>query len=124
MAAQSRRPAAGNEQAPDSLEHRERWGTGQGQLTVRDTAAGITDIAAVRDRAHPVRLNPQDTGLLCVALVEDLAQLAARSPLARGRTRPGRTAGRPSLRTLLNPQTPQRTPGARVIRDPATPPIR
>ncbi len=71
---------AGNEQAPDSLEHRERWGTGQGQLTVRDTAAGITDITAVRDRAHPVILNQEDTGLLRVALVEDLAQLAARSP--------------------------------------------
>jgi len=64
---------AGVEQAPASPERRERWITGRGQLTVRDTAAGIADIIAVRDRAHPVMLNPEDTGLLRVALAEDAA---------------------------------------------------
>jgi len=86
---------AGVEQAPDSPEHRERWVTGQGQLTIRDTAAGITDIAAVRERAHPVILNQEDTGLLRVALVEDLAQLTAHSPW------PEDTLGLAGLRAVL-----------------------
>ncbi len=68
------------EQAPGSQDRRERWVTGQGELTIRDTAAGIADMSAVRDRAHPVLLNQEDTGLLRVALVEDLADLAASSP--------------------------------------------
>ena len=86
---------AGVEQATDSLERRERWVTAHGQLTVRDTAAGITDIAAVRDRAHPVILNQADTGLLRVALVEDLAQLTVHSPW------PEDTLGLPGLRAVL-----------------------
>lgn len=68
------------EQAPGSQERRERWVTGRGELTVRDTAAGIVDISAVRDRAHPVMLNQEDAGLIRVALVEDLTELAACSP--------------------------------------------
>ncbi len=84
-----------DEQAPSSLECRERWVTGHGQLTIRHTAAGLADIAAVRDRAHPVILNQQDTGLLRVALVEDLVQLAAHSPWPEDRL------GLPGLRAVL-----------------------
>lgn len=70
----------GFEQAPDSAERRKRWRAGRGYLTVRSTATGIDDVAAVRDRAHPVLLNQDDAGLVRVALVEDLAEIVERSP--------------------------------------------
>lgn len=70
----------GFEQAPESGERRERWRAGRGQLTVRWEAMGTDDIAALRDRAHPVLLNQDDAGLVRVALVEDLAELAEQSP--------------------------------------------
>lgn len=70
----------GLEQAPGSDERRERWRAGRGELTVRWTATGIDDINDLRDRAHPVMLNQEDAGLVRVALVEDLAEIAAHSP--------------------------------------------
>lgn len=70
----------GVEQAPHSSERRERWRAGRGQLTVRSQATGIEDIAALRDRAHPVLLNQEDAGLVRVALVEDLLDLVEHSP--------------------------------------------
>jgi transcriptional regulator with XRE-family HTH domain len=70
----------GVEQAPHSSERRERWRAGRGLLTVRSQATGIDDIAALRDRAHPVLLNREDAGLVRVALVEDLLDLVERSP--------------------------------------------
>ena len=70
----------GIEQAPGSSERRERWSAGRGQVTVRWAAAGVDDVAALRDRAHPVLLNQDDAGLVKVALVEDLAEIAERSP--------------------------------------------
>jgi transcriptional regulator with XRE-family HTH domain len=70
----------GIEQAPHSGERRERWRAGRGQLTVRSQAAGIEDIAALRDRAYPVLLNREDACLVRVALVEDLLELVEHSP--------------------------------------------
>jgi transcriptional regulator with XRE-family HTH domain len=70
----------GVEQTPHSGERRERWRAGRGWLTVRSQAAGIEDIAALRDRAYPVLLNREDAGLVRVALVEDLLDLVEHSP--------------------------------------------
>jgi len=70
----------GVDQAPNSRERRERWRAGRGQLTVRSQATGIEDIAALRDRAHPVVLNREDAGRVRVALVEDLLELVEHSP--------------------------------------------
>lgn len=55
-------------------------GVGDGQLTVRWVATGIEDVVAVCDRAHPVLLNKEDAGLVRLALVEDLTDLAEHSP--------------------------------------------
>lgn len=70
----------GVEQAPNSVERRERWRAGRGQLTVRSQAAGIEDIAVLRDRAYPVVLNREDASRVRVALVEDLLELVEHSP--------------------------------------------
>lgn len=70
----------GVEEAPHSGERRERWRAGRGWLTVRSQAAGVEDIAALRDRAYPVLLNREDAGLVRVALVEDLLDLVEHSP--------------------------------------------
>lgn len=70
----------GVEQAPHSSERRERWRAGRGHLTVRSQATGIEDIAALRDRTHPVLLDREDAGLVRVALVEDLLDLVEHSP--------------------------------------------
>jgi hypothetical protein len=61
-------------------ERRERWQTGQGFVTVRAQAAGVDDIRALRDRALPAMLNQDAVGVVRVALVEDLARIAAASP--------------------------------------------
>lgn len=60
-------------------ERRERWQTGQGFVTVRAHAAGSEDVAAVHDRALPAMLNQDAVGVVRVALVEDLARIAAAS---------------------------------------------
>lgn len=70
----------GVEQAPHSGERREHWRAGRGQVTVRSQAAGIDDIAALRDRAYHVALNREDAGRVRVALVEDLLELVEHSP--------------------------------------------
>ena len=72
----------GFEWAPGGEERRERWSAGRGQLTIRSAAAGVEDVAALRDRAHPfvLNLNRDHVGLVHVALVEDLAELAEHSP--------------------------------------------
>lgn len=61
-------------------ERRERWQTGEGLVTVRAQAAGIDDIGALRDRALPAMLPHSAVGAVHVALVEDLARIAAASP--------------------------------------------
>lgn len=61
-------------------ERRERWEAHRGLLTIRARAAGIDDISAVRDRALRAMLNQADVGVVRVALVEDLAAIAAISP--------------------------------------------
>ncbi len=70
----------GVEQAPHSGERRERWRAGRGRLTVRSRAAGVEDIAALRERACRVGLTREDAGWVRVALVEDLFDLAEHSP--------------------------------------------
>jgi transcriptional regulator with XRE-family HTH domain len=72
----------GFELAPDGEERRERWIAGRGLLTVRSAAAGVEDVALLRDRARRFMLNQRQdhVGLVCVPLVEDLADMAARSP--------------------------------------------
>ncbi len=63
--------------AGQRTEHRERWQTAGGLLTVRDhdDSAG-----AVHDRALPAMLNQEDIGIVRVALVADLMVIAAVSP--------------------------------------------
>ena len=70
----------GVEEAPGSAERRERWTAGQGQLTMRWSPVGVEEVAALRDRAHPVMLNAEEAGLVRVALVEDLVDLCRHSP--------------------------------------------
>jgi transcriptional regulator with XRE-family HTH domain len=72
----------GFELAPDGEERRERWSAGRGQLTVRSVAAGVEDVAVLHERARPFMLNRREdhVGVVCVPLVEDLADIAARSP--------------------------------------------
>lgn len=70
----------GLEEAPGGAERRERWAAGRGRLTLRWSAAGVEDVAGLRERAHPVLLNQDGAGLVRVALVEDLADLCEHSP--------------------------------------------
>ncbi len=70
----------GVEEAPYNCERRERWRAGRGLLTVRSQATGIDDLAALRDRAHPVLRNREDAGRVRVALVEDLLDVVEHSP--------------------------------------------
>jgi transcriptional regulator with XRE-family HTH domain len=73
----------GFELAPDGGERRERWTAGRGRLTVRSVAGGVDDVARLRDRARPPFMLNQKrnyVGLVYVPLVEDLADIAARSP--------------------------------------------
>jgi transcriptional regulator with XRE-family HTH domain len=73
----------GFELAPGGEERRERWTADRGQLTVRSAAAGVADVARLRDRGCRFMLNHQKqdvVGLVCVPLVEDLADMAERSP--------------------------------------------
>ena len=70
----------GVEEAPHNCERRERWRAGRGLLTVRSQATGIEDLAALRDRAHPVLRNQEDAGRVRVALVEDLLDVVEHSP--------------------------------------------
>jgi transcriptional regulator with XRE-family HTH domain len=72
----------GFELAPGGEERRERWTAGRGQLTVRSAAAGVGDVALLRDRARRFMLNQKQNyvGLVCVPLVEDLADIVERSP--------------------------------------------
>lgn len=61
-------------------ERRERWQADRGVLSVRELPTGARNICAIRDRALPVMLNQDAAGLVRVALVEDLATIAASSP--------------------------------------------
>lgn len=72
----------GFEVAPGGGERRERWSAGRGQLTVRSAATGVKDVALLRDRACPFMLNEDQNyvGIVRVPLVEDLADMAERSP--------------------------------------------
>lgn len=72
----------GFELAPGGVERRERWRFGRGQLTVRSMATGVENTASLRDRAYPVVLSQtrNEIGLVCVPLVEDLADIAEHSP--------------------------------------------
>jgi transcriptional regulator with XRE-family HTH domain len=72
----------GFELAPGGKERRERWIAGRGQLTVRSAAAGIADVALLRDRARRFMLNQKQNyvGRVCVPLVEDLADIVECSP--------------------------------------------
>jgi transcriptional regulator with XRE-family HTH domain len=72
----------GFELAPGGEERRERWIAGGGWLTVRSAAAGVKDVVLLRDRAIPVMLsqNQDRVGVVRVPLVEDLADMAERSP--------------------------------------------
>jgi transcriptional regulator with XRE-family HTH domain len=72
----------GVELAPGGEERRERWIAGRGQLTVRVAAAGVADVALLRDRVRPFMLNQKQNyvGRVCVPLVEDLADIVERSP--------------------------------------------
>ena len=72
----------GFERAPGGEERRERWSAGRGQLTVRSAASGVEEVAALRDRAHPFMLSQEQdyVGIVRVPLVEDLADIAERSP--------------------------------------------
>jgi transcriptional regulator with XRE-family HTH domain len=58
-------------------ERRERWVAGRGQLTVRSATAGVADVALLRHRARRFTLNRKQNcvGLVCVPLVEDLAEI-------------------------------------------------
>jgi transcriptional regulator with XRE-family HTH domain len=61
-------------------EQREVWSAGRGRLTVRSSTPGIDSSEAVRSRAHPVGLTQEDAGVVWVALVEDLLDIARASP--------------------------------------------
>jgi hypothetical protein len=61
-------------------ERRERWRCGRGELTIRDRAAGVRDVADLRSHALRPVLNADDVGVIQVAHVEDLATIAAASP--------------------------------------------
>jgi transcriptional regulator with XRE-family HTH domain len=77
----------GFEMAPGGgEERRERWSARHGQLTVRSAAAGVEDVGALRDRAHPFLLNRDDVGEVHVALVEDLTDIAGHSPWSEDAT--------------------------------------
>jgi len=71
---------------PDGFEHaagaddkRERWIAGRGTLTLRTTATGIEDIAALRDRGQRVTLTANTAGMR-VARAEDLLRISVCSP--------------------------------------------
>ena len=72
----------GFELAPGGEERRERWHAGRGQLTVRSVAAGVEDVTGLHARARPVMLNQRQNhvGIVRVPPVEDLANIAERSP--------------------------------------------
>jgi transcriptional regulator with XRE-family HTH domain len=61
-------------------ERRERWRSGRGELTIRDRAAGVRDVADLRSHALRPVLNADDVGVIQVGHVEDLATIAAASP--------------------------------------------
>jgi transcriptional regulator with XRE-family HTH domain len=76
------------------VERRERWLVGDGELTLRTTASGMT-VTEVRDRAPFVVMSRQDIGQVRVALVEDLLDIAVSSPWSDDR------ASLPGLRAVL-----------------------
>ena len=76
------------------VERRERWLVGEGELTLRSTASGVT-VADVRDRAPFVGMTRQNIGQVRVALVEDLLDIAVSSPWSDDR------ASLPGLRAVL-----------------------
>jgi transcriptional regulator with XRE-family HTH domain len=75
-------------------ERRERWRVGDGELTLRSTASGVT-VAEVRDRAPFFGMSRQNIGQVRVALVEDLLDIAVSSPWSDDR------ASLPGLRAVL-----------------------
>jgi transcriptional regulator with XRE-family HTH domain len=66
----------------DLAEHeaREVWASGSARLTVRSSAPGADSAEVVRSRAHPIGLTQDDAGVVWVALVEDLLDIARASP--------------------------------------------
>jgi transcriptional regulator with XRE-family HTH domain len=68
----------GIEAAPGDVERRERWSAGDGRLTLRTAAAG-TDLSALRRRARAMAME-EGIGIVHVALVEDLLDIAINSP--------------------------------------------
>jgi transcriptional regulator with XRE-family HTH domain len=82
----------GVEAALEDAERRERWVIGGGQLTLRRAARGI-DVASIRDRARRVDLD--GVGVVRVALVGDLLDIAVASPWSEDR------ASLPGLRAVL-----------------------
>ncbi|WP_445151370.1 hypothetical protein [Baekduia sp. Peel2402] len=69
----------GVEAAPGDVERRERWTVGGGQLTRRTAAWGV-QVAELLDRARLVGMTGDGVGVVRVALVEDLLDVAVASP--------------------------------------------
>jgi transcriptional regulator with XRE-family HTH domain len=72
----------GFEWSGEGGERRERWRVGRGALTLRTEAHGMSDIAALRDRAQPVALSPgrHEIGVVRVPLASDLSRVMEHSP--------------------------------------------
>jgi transcriptional regulator with XRE-family HTH domain len=83
------------ETSPGQREHRELWRAGKGLVDLRWRLDGIDRIAEIHKRAYPAFLNAEDVGLLRVALVEDLLDIATTSPW------PDEASLLPELRAVL-----------------------